>query len=67
MCERCNEIRAVSKTDKIYSLGRYFIIHLKRFTDTGGKIITKIVYPIYLNMQPYIQNDIKGREGSGLD
>lgn len=53
-CDKCRKIRTAHKTDKIYSVGRYLIVQLKRFTE-NGKITTKIIYPINnLNMRPYI-------------
>jgi ubiquitin C-terminal hydrolase len=54
LCEKCDEVQPAKKTDQIFSVGRYLIIHFKRFTE-DGKISTKVEYPLSLNMEPYIR------------
>jgi ubiquitin C-terminal hydrolase len=65
-CETCKSVQEASKTDRIYSIGSYFIIQLKRFTD-NGKITKMVEYPIdNLNMRPYLHPNVTGPQNYSL-
>lgn len=60
-------MRKARKTDRIYALGKYLMIHLKRFTETG-KIFTRIEYPICnLDMSRFVHEDVRSRSPNLYD
>lgn len=53
-CEKCQE-KGCQKNCSIWSMPNYLIIHLKRFTNDGRKLDTKIDFPIDdLNMTSFV-------------
>lgn len=59
ICGKCKKVSACEKSEKIYCVGSYLIIVLKRFKE-GEKICTKIEYPMEnLDISKYIDESFK--------
>ena len=55
-CEKCQE-KGCKKDCSIWSIPNYLIIHLKRFTNDGKKINTKIDFPLEdLNLTSFVSS-----------
>ena len=52
----CKKLVQATKQLKYRRLPTILIIHLKRFSDTGGKISKRVEYPKELNMKPFTSN-----------
>jgi len=59
-CDQCNETGHCTKTENLWKLPKYLIVHLKRFKGSsincGQKINTLVDFPVEdLNLNPYLQ------------
>jgi len=60
-CSRCKEHKEAPKEMKIYKTPKYLVLHLKRFKGgesilSSGKISTKILFPVILDLTEYVLN-----------
>lgn len=62
-CDSCNNTTTIEKGLKIKSLPMFLFLNLSRikydfFTDQRVKVTSKLEFPLELNMQSYIDNDL---------
>ena len=60
-CSVCKEHKEAPKEMKIYKTPKYLVLHLKRFKGgesilSSGKISTKILFPVILDLTEYVLN-----------
>lgn len=65
-CDNCNEVGHCIKTEYLWKLPKYLIIHLKRFNTenvrNGEKLNTKVDIPLEdLNLNPYLKGYKKNK------
>ncbi|NXJ16785.1 UBP36 hydrolase, partial [Odontophorus gujanensis] len=59
MCPRCKKKVSASKRFTIHRASNVLTLSLKRFADfSGGKITTDVGYPEFLNIRPYMSQNI---------
>ena len=59
-CDNCSEVGHCVKTEHLWKLPKYLIVHLKRFKSNqvscGQKVDTRVEFPIEeLNLNPYLE------------
>ena len=56
MCDGCKSRVNMEKQFKVEQASEVLVIHLKRFTNSGGKILDKVKYPLELDINSFMSS-----------
>ena len=56
MCDGCKSRVNMEKQFKVEQAPEVLVIHLKRFTNFGGKILDKVKYPLELDINSFMSS-----------
>ncbi|KAG2539163.1 hypothetical protein PVAP13_9NG452700 [Panicum virgatum] len=56
MCDGCKSRVNMEKQFKVEQAPEVLVIHLKRFTNSGGKILDKVKYPLELDINSFMSS-----------